>query len=152
MVDNIHQKRIWRSWNQCGSICLHLRRHIWNSHVHERSITSPGHEGTPACKRPNLHQAGDPIEKHTDLLKHWYIIVGQNLPFSLERAACIWNSAVATGSRWRWSGAIRFHTPSLPQKQARAFSWPGVEATPILATEITWWHGNGDCGCSRFKL
>ena len=37
MVDNIHQKRIWRPWNQCGSICLHLRRHIWNSRVHEGS-------------------------------------------------------------------------------------------------------------------
>ena len=48
MVDNIHQKRIWRPWNQCGSICLHLRRHIWNSRVHERSVTSSGHEGTPA--------------------------------------------------------------------------------------------------------
>ena len=35
MVDNIHQKRIWRPWNQCESICLHLRRHIWNSSVHE---------------------------------------------------------------------------------------------------------------------
>ena len=35
MVDNIHQKRIWRPWNQCGS--------------------------------------GDPIEKHTDLLKHGYV-------------------------------------------------------------------------------
>ena len=45
MVDNIHQKRIWRPSNQCGSICLHLRRHIWNSRVH---VTSSGHEGTPA--------------------------------------------------------------------------------------------------------
>ena len=48
MVDNIHQKRIWRPWNQCGSICLHLRRHIWNLRVHERSVASLGHEGTPA--------------------------------------------------------------------------------------------------------
>ena len=59
---------------------------------------------------------------------------------------------VATGSRWRRSGTVRFHTPSLPQKLARAFSRPGVEATPILATEITWWHGNGDCGYSNIKL
>ena len=74
MVDNIYQKRIWRPWNHCGYICLHLRRHIWNSRVHKLSVTSPGHEGTPAWKRPNLHQAGDPIEKHTDLPKHGYIM------------------------------------------------------------------------------
>ena len=49
MVDNIHHKRSWRPWNQRGSICLHLRRHIWNSRVHERSVTSwSAHEGTPA--------------------------------------------------------------------------------------------------------
>ena len=48
MVDNIHQKHIWRPWNQCGSIGLHMRRLIWNSRVHERSGTSSGHEGTPA--------------------------------------------------------------------------------------------------------
>ena len=50
MVDNIHQKRIWRPWNQCGSICLHLRHHIWNSHTtsHLKFVTSSGHEGTPA--------------------------------------------------------------------------------------------------------
>ena len=48
MVDSIHQKRIWRPWNQCGSICLHLRRHILNSRVHERHVTLSGHEGTPA--------------------------------------------------------------------------------------------------------
>ena len=46
----------------------------------------------PLEQRPNLHQAGDPIEKHTDLLKHRYIIVGYNLPFSSEMAVCIWNS------------------------------------------------------------
>ena len=32
---------------------------------------------------------------------------------------------VTAGSRWRRSGAVRFHTISLPQKLARAFSWPG---------------------------
>ena len=46
MVDNIHQKRSWRPWNERGSICLHLRRRIWNSRVHERSVTSSAHEGT----------------------------------------------------------------------------------------------------------
>ena len=75
MVENIRQKRIWRPWNQCGAICLHLRRHIWNSRVHERSVTSLEHEGTPAWTKAKPHQAGDPIEKHTDLLQHGYIIV-----------------------------------------------------------------------------
>ena len=46
------------------------------------------------------------------------------------------NFVVATGSRWCRSGAVRFHMPSLPQKLSHAFLRPGVEATPILATEI----------------
>ena len=74
MVNNIHQKRIWRPWNQCGSLCLHLRRRIWNS----RTSGASRHRDTrelPLEQRPNLHEAGDPIEKHTDLLKHGYIIV-----------------------------------------------------------------------------
>ena len=92
MVDHIHQKCIWRTWDQCGSICLHLRRHIWNSRT---SVTSR-HRDTrelPLEQRPNLRQSGDSIEKHTDLLKHRYIIILKNLPFSLERTVCIWNSA-----------------------------------------------------------
>ena len=76
---------------------------------------------------------------------------GVHLKFSFETHRMI-NFVVATGSRWLRSGAVRFHTPSLPQKLARAFSRPGVEATAIHATKMTWWHGNGDCGCSRFKL
>ena len=74
-----------------------------------------------------------------------------HLKFSFETHRMI-NFVVATRSRWRRSGAVRFHTPSLPQKLARAFSRPGVEATAILATMITCWHGNRDCGCSRFKF
>ena len=86
MVDHIHQKRIWRPWYQCGSICFHLRRHSWNSgHRDAREL--------PLEQRSNQHQAGDHIEKLTDLLKHGYIIVVWNLPFSLEMTVCIWNSA-----------------------------------------------------------
>ena len=51
------------------------------------------------------------------------------------------NFVVAKGSRRRRSGAVRFHTLSLPQKLARALSRPGVEATAILATKhnvVTW--------------
>ena len=162
MVDNIHQKRIWRPWNQCGSICLHLRRHIWNSRVHERSVTSSGDEGTPAwtkakssSSRRSHRKTYRPAEAqiyHSCVELAIFIGKGSvHLKFSFETHRMI-NFVVATGSRWRRSGAVRFHTPSLPQKLACAFSRPGVEATAILATKITWWHGNGDCGCSRFKL
>ena len=59
------------------------------------------------------------------------------------------------GNRWRPSGAVQFHTLSLPQKLAQRFSRPGVEATAILATKITWWHGNVETAValdSNFKL
>ena len=31
MAHHIHQKRIWRPWNQCRSFWLHLHRLLWNS-------------------------------------------------------------------------------------------------------------------------
>ena len=162
MVDNIHQKRIWRPWNQCGSICLHLRRHIWNSRVHERSVTSSGHEGTPTVTKakPSSSKRSHRKTYRTAEVRIYHscvelaIFIGKSrvhLKFSFWTHRMI-NFVVATVSRWRRSGAVWFHTPSLPQKLARAFSRPWVEATPILATEITWLHGNGDCGCSRFNL
>ena len=76
-VDNIHQKRIWRPWNQCGSIFLTYA----TSHLKFFASRHRDTRELPLEQRPNLHQAGDPIEKHTDLLKHGYIIV----VFSLER-------------------------------------------------------------------
>ena len=90
--------------------------------------------------RPNLQQAGDPIEKHTDLLKYGYIIVVQNLLFSLDRTACIWNSAFEH-TAWSTSLSPRvaddaglaqfdFTRPASREKLARACSWPG---------------GGGDC-------
>ena len=48
VVDRIHEKRIWRPCNQCGSICLHLRRHIWNS----RTSGASRHRDT-RDQRPN---------------------------------------------------------------------------------------------------
>ena len=54
MVDNIHQKRIWLPWNQCGSISLHLRRHIWNSCTSGASRHRDTRE-LPLEQRPNLH-------------------------------------------------------------------------------------------------
>ena len=162
MVDNIHQKRIWRPWNQCGSICLHLRRHISNSRVHEPSVTSSGHEGTPAWTKAKpsssrrshrkMYRPAEVRIYHSCVELAIFIEKGSvHLKFSFWTHSMI-NFIVATGSRWRRSGAVRFHTPSLPQKLPRAFLRLGVEATPILATEITRWHGNGDRCCSRFKL
>ena len=94
MVDNIHQKRIWRP-----EISADLFVYICDVTFEIRVCTSGAshHRDTgelPLEQRPNLHQAGDPIEKHTDLLKHGYIIAVENLPFSLGRAVCIWNSAL----------------------------------------------------------
>ena len=143
MVDNIHQKCIWRPWNQCGSICLDLRRHIWNCAFTSEASRHRDTKELPLEQRPNLHQASDPIEKHTDLLKHGYIIVVKNLSFSLERTVYIWNSAckqlVATGSRWRRSGADRLHTPSLPQKSGtRIFVTGGDCDTCHHDNAVTW--------------
>ena len=67
--------------------------YIWdisNSHTSGTSCHRDTRE-LPLEQRPNRHQPGDPIGKHTDLLKHGYIIVVQNLPFSLGRTACIGN-------------------------------------------------------------
>ena len=44
-----------------------------------------------------------PIEKHTELLKHGYIIVAWNLTFSLETTVCIWNS---TFKHTAWSTSL----------------------------------------------
>ena len=110
MVDNIHQKRMWRPWNQCGSICLHLRRHIWNSRVHERSVTSSGHEGTPAWTKAKPSSSR---RSHRKTYRPSIFIGKDSVHKKFNRMI---NFVVATGSRWRMSGAVRFHTPSLPQK------------------------------------
>ena len=134
MVDNIHQKRIWRHWNQCGSICLHLRRHIWNSRVHERSVTSSEHEGTPAWTKAKPSSSRRSHRKHTELLKHGYLIVVQNLPFLLERTVCIYNSAF---KHTAWSTSLS------PRKADDARVWrssishaqsPAKTSTRIFAT------------------
>ena len=92
MVDHIHQKRICHPSNRWGSICLYLWRHIWNSLMSGASRHRDTRE-LSLEQKPNLHQAGNLIEKHTDLLKHGCIIVVWNLSFSLKRTVCIWNSA-----------------------------------------------------------
>ena len=49
-----------------------------------------------------------------------------------------------------WRSSIS-HAQSLTKTSTRIFA-TGVEATLMLAPEKTRWHGNGDYGCSRFKL
>ena len=109
MVDNIHQKRSWRPWNQRGSICLHLRRHIWNSRVHERSVTSSAHEGTPAwtkakpsSSRRSHQKTYRPAEEriyHSCVELAIFIGKGSvHLKFSFWTHRMI-NFVVATGSR-----------------------------------------------------
>ena len=128
--------------------------------AHERIVTSSGHEGTPAWTKAkpssSIHRKTyRPAEARIyHSCVELSIFIGKDsvhLKFNLETHRMI-NFVVATGSRWRRSGAVRFHTLGLPQKLSRAFSRPGVEAAAILATKITWWHGNRDWGCSRFKL
>ena len=130
IVDDIHQKRSWRPWNQRGSICLHLRRHIWNS-----SVTSSAHEGTPAwtkakpsSSRRTHRKTYRPAEARIyHSCVELAIFIGKG---SVHMKFRFWthhmtNFVVATGSRWRRSGVVRFHTLSHPQKLSRAFSRPG---------------------------
>ena len=55
-------------------ICAPAERHVIGTLARE----------LPLEQWPSLRQAGDPIEKHTDLLEHGYIIVVYILPFLLE--------------------------------------------------------------------
>ena len=120
MVDNIHQKLSWRPWNQRGSICLHLRRHIWNSCVHERSGASSAHEGTPAwtkakpsSSRRSHRKTYRPAEARIyHSCVELAIFIGKgcvHLKFSFRTHRMI-NFVVATRSRWGRSGVVRFHT------------------------------------------
>ena len=87
MVGNIHQKRIWRPWNQCRSICLHLPRHIWNS----RTSESSGHDSPawtkaqPSPSRRSHRNTNRPAEAR---IYHNRV----ELVISMERTVCIWNS------------------------------------------------------------
>ena len=130
--------------------------------AHEQGVTSSGHEGTPAwtkatpsLSRPSHWKTYRPAEAR---IYHSCV----ELAIILERTVCIWNS---TFKHTAWSTSLSpreagdaglaqfdFTRSVFRKKLARAFSRPGMEATAILATKITWWHGNGDCGCSRFKL
>ena len=160
MVDNIHQKRIWRPWNQCGSICLHLRRHIWNSRVHERSVTSSGHEGTPAWTKakPSLSRRSHRKTYRPPEARIYHSCVEQDSVHLKFNSACkhtAWSTSLSPRvADDAGLGQFDCTRPVSRKKNtlARTFSWPGVEATAILAATITWWHGNIDCGCSRFKL
>ena len=58
----------------------------------------------------------------------------------------------AVARRWRHSGAVRLTRSASREKLARSRSRPGVVATAILDTKITWCHGKTDCDCSRFIM
>ena len=74
MVDQIPRKRILWPWNQRETHCLHQWSHIWNS----RTSGASRHQNTRELqlkRKLNLHQVGDPMQKHTELFKYGYIIV-----------------------------------------------------------------------------
>ena len=147
-------------WNQWESHCIHRWPHIWNSHTSGASR----HQNTtevPLEQKLNLHQVGDPIKRHTDLLNYWYII--HNIWWTCHfrsKGQCATEIQLLNTphDRWRcrkamtplWCSSI--DTLCTRKKLARALSPLGVAATAILTTKITWWHGNADYDCSRSKL
>ena len=160
MVDNIHQKRIWRPWNQCGSICLHLRRHIWNlrtSVIGTRwnSRLNKGQTCIKQAKNIPTTSKNIPTCWSTDSIHHscveLAIFMGKDsvhLKFNFKHTA--WSTSLSPREADD-AGLAQFDfTRAVSRK-----NWHEhfrVEAIAILATKIAWWHGNGDCGCSRFKL
>ena len=146
MLDQIPPKRILWSWNQWESHCLHRRPHIWNS----RTSGASRHQNTrelPLEQKVNLHQIGDPIKTYRPVQVRVYIVC-----VKLAFKHTTWTTMLSPCKRWRHSDAVRLTASGSRKKMARALSPPGVGATAILATKITWWHGNADYDCSRFKL
>ena len=158
MVGHIHQKRIWLPRNQCGSICLHLRRHIWNSRTSGASRHWDRRE-LPLEQRPTRRshwKTYTPAEAriYHSCVEHAIFIGKVSVHLKIQRL-----NTPHDQLRCRHGKQMKpvrhssiSHAQSPAKKLARAFSQPGVEATAILVTMITWWHDNGDCGCSRFKF
>ena len=123
------------------------------------------HEGTPAWTKAkvNLHQVGDPIKRqltcsstdiyHVCRTRHFRWKGQCDTEIQLLRFTHhMIDDVVPVVKRWRRSGAVRLTRSASRKKLARGLSRPGVGATAILATKITWWHCNADGDCSRFKL
>ena len=124
---------------------------IWNSRMSDAS-RHQNTWGLPLEQRPNPHQPGE-NQDISQLCKTCHFkFIGNTV---CTRNSAFKNTALSASlspSRWCQFDAVQFHTFCLPHKVAGAFSRPGVEATTILATKITQWHGNTDCVCSRFKI
>ena len=162
MVDRIPQKRILRPRNQWESHCLHRRHHIWNSRTSGAPRHHGAHAGTPAWTKakPFIKWAiplkDIPTCSSTDIYhmcrtrhfrsKGQCVTEIQLLNTPQDRRCCRGRQAMTP----LWCSSI--NALWFPQKLSRARSRPGVGATAILATKITWWHDNADGDCSRFKL
>ena len=128
MVDNIHQKRIWHPWNQCylfTSATSHLKFARARA---ERHVT--GTRGNSCLKKAKPSSIRRSHRKTNQPAEAWIyrscvelaIFIGKgsvHLKFSFlntphDQRRC------RHGRRWTRSGAVRFHTPSRPQKLARA--------------------------------
>ena len=103
MVDNIHQKRIWHPWNQCGSLFTSALSHL--KFAHERIVTSLGHEGTPAwtkAKPSSSRWSHRKTYRPAEARIYMYHSCVE-LAVSLERTVCIWNS---TFKHTAWSTSL----------------------------------------------
>ena len=120
--------------------------------AHERCLMSSKHEGTPAWTKAKPSSSRRSHLKAYRPVKIWIYIACVELVFFVGKDRVpqkfSWSTAVSPSDS-RHSDAVLLPT----KKLARALSSPGVGAAAILATKITWWHGNTDYDdCSRFKL
>ena len=150
MVDQIPPKRILWLWNQWESHCLHRRHLIWNS----RTSGASRHQNTgelPLEQKVNLHQVGDPIKRHTDLFKYWYIYivcvelaifvgkdnVPQNSAFKHPFKHTTWSTMLSPCKRWRHSDAVQLTRSGSRKKNWRVhFLSFKTQTTHVSATSI----------------
>ena len=142
-------------------ICLFTSGTSHLKFADERHVTSAGHEGTPAWTKAK------PSSSRRSHRKTYRPAEARIYHSCVELAIFIGKDSVHLNSTFKhtaWSTSLSpreaddaglapfdFTRSVSRKKLARAFSRPGVEATATLPTKITWWHGNGDYGCSRFK-
>ena len=135
--------------------------------AHERSVTSSRHEGTPTWTKAKPSSRRSHRKTYRTAEARIYhncvelaIFIGKvsvHLTFNFLTHRMIYFVGQDKSPRETDDAVLTpfDFTGSVSRKKlARAFSRPGVEATAILATKITWWHRNRGCGCSRlnFKL
>ena len=155
MFDQIPRKRMLWPRNQRETHCLHRWPHIWNSRTSGAS-RHPNTMELPLKQKQNLHQIGDPIKRHTDLFKYGYIILLCRTHHFRWKGQCATEIQFLNTphDRLRCRQVMTqfdYHALLPAKKLTRVLSRPRVGATAILATEITWCHGNTDYNCSQFK-